>query len=47
MNVIIEEGRGDERYVNERTENIEGLKEAVKSYTPEYVEESHQAHRAP
>jgi formate dehydrogenase major subunit len=47
MNVIIEEGRVDERYVNERTENIEALKEAVKSYTPEYVEESHQAHRAP
>jgi formate dehydrogenase major subunit len=39
MNVIIEEGRVAERYVNERTENVEGLKEAVKSYTPEYVEE--------
>jgi formate dehydrogenase alpha subunit len=39
MNVIIEEGLVAEGYVNERTENIEGLKEAVKSYTPEYVEE--------
>jgi formate dehydrogenase major subunit len=39
MNVIIEEGRVAEGYVNERTENVEGLKEAVKSYTPEYVEE--------
>jgi len=38
MNVIIEEGRVAEGYVNERTENIEALKEAVKSYTPEYVE---------
>jgi formate dehydrogenase major subunit len=39
MNVIIEEGLVAEKYVNERTENVEGLKEAVKSYHPEYVEE--------
>lgn len=39
MNVMIEEGLVAEGYVNERTENFEGLKDAVKSYTPEYVEE--------
>ena len=39
MNVMIEEGLVAEEYVNERTENFEGLKEAVKSYTPEHVEE--------
>jgi formate dehydrogenase alpha subunit len=39
MNVIIKEGLVAEKYVNERTENVEGLKEAVKSYHPEYVEE--------
>ncbi len=39
MNVIIEEGLVAEKYVNERTENVEALKESVKSYTPEYVEE--------
>jgi formate dehydrogenase alpha subunit len=39
MNVMIEERLFAEGYVNERTENFEGLKEAVKSYHPEYVEE--------
>lgn len=38
MNVIIEERLFAEKYVNERTENVEGLKESVKSYHPEYVE---------
>jgi anaerobic selenocysteine-containing dehydrogenase len=33
MNVIIEERLVAEGYVNERTEDIEGLKETVKSYT--------------
>ncbi len=39
MNVMIEEGLVAKGYINERTENFEVLKEAVKSYNPEYVEE--------
>ncbi len=39
MNVIIEEGLYDKQYVEERTEAFEALKEAVKKYTPAYVEE--------
>ena len=39
MNVIINEGLHDEKFINERTENIEDLKEKVKKYTPEFVEE--------
>jgi len=38
MNVIIREGLYDQKYVEERTENFEGLKETVKEYTPECVE---------
>lgn len=38
MNVIIREGLYDQKYVEERTENFEELKEVVKEYTPEYVE---------
>jgi formate dehydrogenase alpha subunit len=38
MNVIIEEGLYDRDYVAGRTEGFEKMKEAVKKYTPEYVE---------
>ena len=38
MNVIIEEDLWDRTYVEERTEGFGSLKEAVKKYTPEYVE---------
>ena len=39
MNVIIEEGLQDSEFIAERTENYEELKELVKDYTPEKVEE--------
>ena len=39
MRVIIEEGLYDKHYVEERTEGFEALKEVVKKYTPEYVEQ--------
>jgi len=39
MNVIIEEGLEDKEFIAERTENYEELKEVVKDYTPEKVEE--------
>ncbi len=39
INIIIKEGLLDEKFIAERTENFEALKEAVKKYTPEYVEE--------
>jgi len=39
INVIISEGLADEKFVSERTENFEELKEMVKDYTPERVEE--------
>lgn len=39
MNVIIEEGLQDSEFIAERTENYEELKEVVKDYTPEKVEE--------
>ncbi len=38
MNVIISEGLLAEKFVAERTENFEALKETVAKYTPEYVE---------
>jgi formate dehydrogenase alpha subunit len=38
MNVIISEGLANEAFISERTENYEAVKEAVKKYTPEYVE---------
>jgi formate dehydrogenase alpha subunit len=38
MNVIISEGLLNETFIAERTENFEAVKEAVKKYTPEYVE---------
>ena len=39
INVIISEGLLDEKFVSERCEKFDELKEAVKKYTPEYVEE--------
>ncbi len=38
MNVIISEGLLNEKFVSERTENFEAVKEVVKKYTPDYVE---------
>ncbi len=38
MNVIISEGLLNEKFVAERTENFEAVKEVVKKYTPDYVE---------
>lgn len=38
MNVIISEGLHNEAFITERTENFEAVREAVKKYTPEYVE---------
>ena len=39
MNVIIEEGLYDRDYVEKRTEDFEKVKETVKKYNPDYVEE--------
>jgi len=39
MHIIIEENLYDKDYVENRTENFEAMKEAVKKYTPQYVEE--------
>lgn len=39
MNVIIQEGLADEKYIAERTENFEELKEVVSKYTPEMAAE--------
>ena len=39
MHVIIKEGLEDKGYIKERTEGYEEMKELVKTYTPEYVEE--------
>lgn len=39
MHIIIEEGLEDKKFIAERTENYEELKETVKTYTPEYVAE--------
>ncbi len=36
--VIISEGLADEEFIAERTENFDALKEAVKTFTPDYVE---------
>lgn len=38
MHVILEEGLQDTKFIQERTEGSEGLKDLVKEYTPEYVE---------
>jgi len=38
MHVIIEEGLYDEEYVKTRTEGFEQMREALKRYTPEFVE---------
>ena len=37
MNIIIEENLYDHKFVEERTEDFDKLKEVVKKYTPEYV----------
>jgi len=39
MNVILSEGLEDKDFIRERTEDFEELKETVKKYTPERVEE--------
>jgi len=39
MNVIIEEGLLNRKYIEQRTENFEELKRVVKDYTPEHVEQ--------
>jgi len=39
MNVIISEGLQDQKYIDERTEGYEALKDVVKDYTPEVVAE--------
>lgn len=39
MNIIIEEGLTDEEYIKERINGFDELKEVVKKYTPEVVEE--------
>lgn len=38
MNVIISENLYDKKFVEERTEGFEKLKEVIRKYTPEYVE---------
>jgi formate dehydrogenase alpha subunit len=38
MNVILKEGWEDKKFINERTEGFEELKEVVEKYTPEEVE---------
>jgi len=38
MNVILKEGWEDKKFINERTEGFEELKEVVKKYTPKEVE---------
>ena len=39
LHVILEEGLWDEKYVAERTEGFDELRQAVAEYTPEYVEQ--------
>lgn len=39
MHIFIEEGLVDEKFIAERTENFEAMKETVAKYTPEYVAE--------
>lgn len=38
MHVVIAEGMVDEKFIRERTEGFEALKETVRTYTPEVVE---------
>ena len=38
MNIIITEGLLDKEFIENRTENIEALKQILEKYTPEYVE---------
>ncbi len=37
MHIILEEGLQDQKFIDERTEDFEKLKETVKNYTPDYV----------
>ncbi len=39
MHIFIEEGLVDQKFIEERTENFEAMKEMVKDYTPEKVAE--------
>jgi formate dehydrogenase alpha subunit len=39
INIIINEGLIDEKFIADRTENYDTLKDSVSKYTPEYVEE--------
>lgn len=39
MHIIIKEGLEDKKFIAERTENYEALKETVEAYNPEYVSE--------
>ncbi len=39
MNVILEEGVEDKKFIEERCTDFDKLKETVKKYTPEYVED--------
>ncbi len=38
MHVILEEGLEDKKFIKDRTENLDAVKEVLKKYTPEYVE---------
>jgi len=38
INIIINEGLADDKFIAERTENFNAVKEAVRKYTPEHVE---------
>jgi formate dehydrogenase alpha subunit len=40
MNLIIEQGLADEKFIKERTEGFSDLKKAVAKFTPEHVEEA-------
>ena len=39
MNVILEEGLENKEFINERCEGFDELRETIKKYTPEYVQE--------
>lgn len=39
LNIIIEEGLTDDSFIEKRTENFAEVKELVKKYTPDYVEQ--------
>ena len=41
MNVILEEGLQDQKFIDEHTENFDAFYETVKAYTPESTQHSH------